>query len=72
LSGAECLHLEQCGFDIRWRLGFQVSDNERHEYTSLITGFQIGSKVFPNEIWFYEMKLKLQPFTGFKGLIRKI
>jgi hypothetical protein len=25
-----------------WRPGFQVSDNERHEYKALITGFQIG------------------------------
>jgi hypothetical protein len=25
-----------------WRPGFQVSDNERTEYTALITGFQIG------------------------------
>jgi hypothetical protein len=24
-----------------WRPGFQVSDNERPEYTALITGFQI-------------------------------
>jgi hypothetical protein len=23
LSGAERLHPEQCGFDTRWRLGFQ-------------------------------------------------
>jgi hypothetical protein len=26
----------------------------------------------PNEIWFYEAKLKLQQFTGMKGPIRKI
>jgi hypothetical protein len=25
-----------------WRPGFQVSDNERPEYTAIITGFQIG------------------------------
>jgi hypothetical protein len=25
-----------------WRPGFQVSDNERPEYTALITRFQIG------------------------------
>jgi hypothetical protein len=30
------------------------------------------SKVLPNEIRFYEAKLKLQQFTGIKGLIRKI
>jgi hypothetical protein len=30
------------------------------------------SKVLPNEILFYEVKLKLQQFTGIKGPIRKI
>jgi hypothetical protein len=56
-----------------WHPGFQVSDNERPEYSALITGFEIGiRRVHPNEIRFYEAKLKLQQFTGIKGPIRKI
>jgi hypothetical protein len=32
----------------------------------------VRSKVLPNEIRFYEAKLKLQQFTGIKGPIRKV
>jgi hypothetical protein len=60
-----------------WRPGFQLSDNERPQYTALITGFQIGiwqgaRSGLPNEIRIYEERLKLQQFTEIKGPIRKI
>jgi hypothetical protein len=82
VSGAERSHPEQCGFYTHWRLGFQsivlsydwrpgfqVSDNERPEYTELITGFQIGIRRGARSGF---MKLKLQQFTEIKGPIRKI